>query len=385
MSKPIVYLAFANNMVNAAQFLAKLAEERANLRPLLQTNDRLQIETDPDATTDNLFNFFTAPDNRHRIQVFHYAGHGSPDGLHLVNTQTGDNQTAGAEGIAQIIASSQENMQLVFLNACSTEEQAQTLLAAGVKNVIGTSTSINDDVAVDFAMRFYQALINNQTINVAFKETEAYLKTILNSNKTEDFRGIIFKKDLAIVPPPNELPWKLYSRTPDDANWRLNEARLIQGSVKVFLAYAEEDVKIKDKLVRSLAVPIKRSKKIEAFDVLSVANASEENKDIIRKKLYEADLILLLVSDNFMVSDECADIEAIAMQRRAAGEARVIPIRLSPFEGYEELEFAKIAGLPNVPNKSKFISEWGSNELDTVLTHVAGGVVRVVNQMLNIV
>lgn len=385
MSKPIVYLAFANNMVNAAQFLAKLAEERANLRPLLQTNDRLQIETDPDATTDNLFNFFTAPDNRHRIQVFHYAGHGSPDGLHLVNTQTGDNQTAGAEGIAQIIASSQENMQLVFLNACSTEEQAQTLLAAGVKNVIGTSTSINDDIAVDFAMRFYQALINNQTINVAFKETEAYLKTILNSNKTEDFRGIIFKKDLAIVPPPNELPWKLYSKTPDAANWRLNEARLIQGAVKVFLAYAEEDDKIKDKLVRSLAVPIKRSKKIEAFDVLSVANPDDESKDIIRKKLYEADLILLLVSDNFMVSDECADIEAIAMQRRAAGEARVIPIRLSPFEGYEELEFAKIAGLPNVPNKAKFISEWSSNELDTVLTHVAGGIVQVVNKMLNIV
>jgi hypothetical protein len=86
-----------------------------------------------------------------------------------------------------------------------------------------------------------------------------------------------------------------------------------------------------------------------------------------------------------MVSDECADIEAIAMQRRAAGEARVIPIRLSPFVGYEELEFATIAGLPNVPNKSKFISEWSSNELDTVLTHVAGGIVQVVNKMLNIV
>lgn len=384
MSKPIVYLAFANNMVNAAHFLNKLAEERSNLRPLFQENDRFQVESDPDATAENLFNFFTDPNNRHRIQVFHYAGHGSPDGLSLVNVQTGDNQTAGADGIAQIIQNSQENIQLVFLNACSTEAQVQALLDAGVKNVVGTSTSINDEVAVDFAMRFYRSMLNNQSIRVAFNETEAYLKTTLNSNKPEDFRGIIFKKDLAIEPATNELPWKLYSKTPDAENWRLGAARLIHGSVKVFLAYAEEDATIKDKLVRSLAVPIKRSRKIETFDALNVANADEDTQNSIKQKLYESDLILLLVSDNFMVSDECADIEAIAMQRRAAGEARVIPIRLSPFEGYEELGFAQIAGLPNVPNKSKFISEWDETELDTVLTHVAGGIVRVVDQMLNL-
>lgn len=370
-------------MVNAAQFLNKLAEERSNLRPLLQANDRFQVESDPDATAENLINFFTDTNNRHRIQVFHYAGHGSPDGLSLVSVQTGDNQTAGADGIAQIIQSSQKNMQLVFLNACSTEAQVQALLDAGVRNVVGTSTSINDEVAVDFAMRFYSSMLNNQSIRVAFNETEAYLKTTLNSNTPEDFRGIIFKKDLAIEPAANELPWKLYSKTPDAENWRLGEARLIQGSVKVFLAYAEEDATIKDKLVRSLAVPIKRSKKIETFDVLNVANADEDTKNSIKQKLYDSDLILLLVSSNFMNSDECAEIEAIAMQRRAAGEARVIPIRLSSFTGYDELEFAQIAGLPNVPNKPKYILEW-DKELDEVLTHIAGGIVRVVDQMLNL-
>ena len=64
---------------------------------------------------------------------------------------------AHAEGLAGLLGD-QRGLKLVFLNGCSTLPQVDLLLGAGVPAVIATSHAINDPVARDFAIAFYQAL-----------------------------------------------------------------------------------------------------------------------------------------------------------------------------------------------------------------------------------
>ena len=64
---------------------------------------------------------------------------------------------AHAEGLATFLGQ-RRNLQLVFLNGCSTRAQAAGLLEAGVAAVIATARAIEDAVAREFAAAFYTEL-----------------------------------------------------------------------------------------------------------------------------------------------------------------------------------------------------------------------------------
>ena len=64
-----------------------------------------------------------------------------------------------------------------------------------------------------------------------------------------------------------------------------------------------------------------------------------------KKRLDDASLILLLVSHNFIASDSCYDEMNRAMQRHESGQARVIPVILSPCE-WENTPMARLQALP---------------------------------------
>lgn len=60
-------------------------------------------------------------------------------------------------------------------------------------------------------------------------------------------------------------------------------------------------------------------------------NAGDEFDSGIREQLEKADIILFLVSPEFLASDYCFDVELKrAIERHEAGEARVIPVILEP-------------------------------------------------------
>lgn len=95
------------------------------------------------------------------------------------------------------------------------------------------------------------------------------------------------------------------------------------------------------------------------------ANAIDEN-------LNAADVILLLVSANFLASDYCYDIELKrAMERHEAGEARVIPIILKPVD-WSGATFGKLQALPK---NAKPITQW--SDRDEAFLNVAQGIRRV--------
>ena len=170
-SKPIIFLVFANSSTNP---LPKLEKEYHQLRSVVElANQRghCELVIEPYAKIDSILATFDDERYRNRIAVFHFAGHTDSYEL-LLQDANGQPAAADAGGLAAYLAH-QRGLQLVFLNGCSNQPQVQGLLDAGVAVVIATSMAISDQVATEFAARFYQFLVGGDAIDVAFKKAQA--------------------------------------------------------------------------------------------------------------------------------------------------------------------------------------------------------------------
>jgi hypothetical protein len=100
-------------------------------------------------------------------------------------------------------------------------------------------------------------------------------------------------------------------------------------------------------------------------------------KEAIDRNLQEADVILLLISADFLASDYCFDIEMKnALERHAAGKALVIPVILRPVDWYGT-PFGKLQALPN---DGKAVTTF--ENLDIALEQVAQGVRSAIEKLL---
>ena len=113
---------------------------------------------------------------------------------------------------------------------------------------------------------------------------------------------------------------------------------------KVFISYSHKDESFKDDLDTHFSA-LKRSGLVEVWHDRRI-DAGTEWDDAIKSELESADIILLLISANFLASEYIWKVEiARAMERHQAKEAKVIPIftRSCDTKG---MPFESIQGLP---------------------------------------
>ncbi|MFL5590329.1 MAG: FxSxx-COOH system tetratricopeptide repeat protein [Ktedonobacteraceae bacterium] len=92
--------------------------------------------------------------------------------------------------------------------------------------------------------------------------------------------------------------------------------------------------------------------------------------------LNTADLILLLISSDFIASTYCSSIEAIrAMERHEKGEARVIPVILRPTD-WQGVAFERLQALPT---NAKPITTWPNR--DQAFLNVAQGIRKAIEEL----
>lgn len=114
--------------------------------------------------------------------------------------------------------------------------------------------------------------------------------------------------------------------------------------ITVFIAYSHQDESYRGELEKHLAV-LKRQRLIESWHDRRIA-PGEAWAGVIHSKLNQADLIILLVSPDFLASDYCFDVEMQrALERHAEGTARVIPVILRHCD-WENLPLGKLQALP---------------------------------------
>ncbi len=369
--KPIIFLAFSQDQHNNGQgYLPNLKQERINIGAALrevEAEGLVDLVIEPDATIEDIFNIFGDDRYRNRISIFHYAGHANGKGLYTEG-KDGKNRLAHASGLRQLF-SLQKNLQLVFLNGCSTEAQVQGLKDAKVKNIIATNRAIRDDIALMLSARFYQSIGKKYNIKDAFQISEAFIKTQKGGDNYRDF----FYED--IENEPTTFPWELHMDE-DNGEWKITSVGIVYGeqpNFKVFLAYAREDEDLKDELLK-FTKPLKRSKQIDAFDAGMIGTGQDMNK-ILDKHFQESKIILLLITPNFINSDDMYDRMTAAMQRHEDGEAIVIPIYVREAL-IEDEAFTKLKPLPR---NEQFVSQWENQ--DAAYTDIAKGIRSVVEGM----
>src|SRR5229473_6626873 len=98
-------------------------------------------------------------------------------------------------------------------------------------------------------------------------------------------------------------------------------------SVKIFFCYAHEDEALLNKLKAQLR-PLQRQGLVDVWYDRDISAGSDWEQQI-KEQLNTAQIILLLVSPDFMDSDYINDVELKrAIERHKRGEARVIPVIL---------------------------------------------------------
>jgi len=106
-----------------------------------------------------------------------------------------------------------------------------------------------------------------------------------------------------------------------------NDSITMKNKVKVFLSYTHTDEKYKNKLNVHFA-PLKRCNKVETWNDRELIAGTKFDAEI-KKHLNEDEIIILLISADFIASDYCYDIEMKrALEREKNGECTVIPIIL---------------------------------------------------------
>jgi hypothetical protein len=147
-----------------------------------------------------------------------------------------------------------------------------------------------------------------------------------------------------------------------------------QESVKLFISYCHRDEILRQQLDKHLA-PLKGQKVVEAWHDRQI-RAGEEWANQIDANLYKADIILLLVSPDFVASDYCSRIELEqAVKRHEAGEAIVVPVILEACD-WTWLPFAKFQAFPK---DGKAIATW-DNQNEAFLD-VAQGIRKVAHEL----
>src|SRR4051812_19255899 len=110
-------------------------------------------------------------------------------------------------------------------------------------------------------------------------------------------------------------------------------------SHNVFIVYSREDEEFRSELAKHLK-PLERRGLIRPWHDRMIG-AGDDWKSAIDKHLEEADVVLLLVSVDFISSDFCYEIEmSRALERHREGNARVIPILIRDCH-WKDAPFAK--------------------------------------------
>ncbi|ASC69216.1 putative GUN4 domain containing protein [Halomicronema hongdechloris C2206] len=144
--------------------------------------------------------------------------------------------------------------------------------------------------------------------------------------------------------------------------------------LNVFISYSHRDEALKAELEVHLS-PLKRQRRIQPWQDRQIEAGTEWNQQILNA-LDAADIILLLISPQFINSEFCFDKEMQrALQRHQHGTARVIPIILRPTD-WQDSPFGKLQVLPK---DGQPITRW--DDRDEAFLNVVRGIRRAVDTL----
>lgn len=288
-------------------------------------------------------------------QIVHFSGHGTQEGL-VLEDDDGRLNVVATDALSGFFRLFANQVECVLLNACYSAVQAEAI-GEHIKYVIGMRKEIGDEAAINFAVGFYQALGAGFSIEDAFESGK-------NNIQMQDI--------------PEDLTPVLLIRKADKTAVRSSSPLAVSTDepIAIFYSYSHRDKKLRDELDVHLSA-LRQRNIIKGWSDHEI-KAGEEWGGEIDSHLNSAQIILLLVSQYFIASKYCYNIEMErAMERHEKGEARVIPIILRECD-WHDLPFAKLQALPVYAEP---ITSWRNR--NEAFYNVASGIKAVVEKIRN--
>lgn len=145
--------------------------------------------------------------------------------------------------------------------------------------------------------------------------------------------------------------------------------------IKVFYSYAHEDEKLRKRLDKQLS-NLKWQGLITSWYDGEIVAGREWPKEL-NNHMNAAQIILLLISPDFMASDYCYSIEMKrALERHIDGDCCVIPIILRP----SDWENTPIGKLQALPVRAKAVTTWQNR--DEAFLDIAKGIRKAIQELV---
>jgi tetratricopeptide (TPR) repeat protein len=125
--------------------------------------------------------------------------------------------------------------------------------------------------------------------------------------------------------------------------------------IEIFYCYASEDIALQNELEKHLII-LKRQGLISTWHSQEILTGTPERQEIDRH-LNTADIILILISPDFIASDYCYKVEMEhALRRHNAGNVWIIPILLR----FADWEHTPLGKLQFLPKDKKPLASWSN-------------------------
>ena len=110
------------------------------------------------------------------LVIFHYGGHATPEGIEHEVEKDGEKkrETLLYSDLANYLETSFDNLKLVFINGCNSE-QAVNYFLRKADVLICTNRPVGDREAADFAYYFYDNFLQINPLQLAFDSTQNFL------------------------------------------------------------------------------------------------------------------------------------------------------------------------------------------------------------------
>ena len=260
----VLFLAFSNSQEDRLPNLEREEESVYRLLAPRALQQQFMLHRESYANISRIHEYLVL--FRNNLSVFLYSGHAGKDKLLL------DDTNALSAGIAQALGQCSK-LKMVVLNGCSTKGQVQELLKQGVPLVIATSAPINDELATNFSIRFFQALKEQASFGEAFELAVAETLTQkaitvhrdITFDLTEDSEikddkepiwGIFYKEENKAVL-DEKLPTQIQVPTPEE--YTPNE-KLIDGLIDALADYNDEVAFIQMKTMKGKKVKLSKKR-----------------------------------------------------------------------------------------------------------------------------
>ncbi len=166
---------------------------------------------------------------------------------------------------------------------------------------------------------------------------------------------------------PSKFPLELFKQAVKAGYYQMKP-------VKIFISYAHEDEEYKDQLVKQLS-GLLRNGWIEEWNDRKIAPGQEWD-DSIKNALVDAEVILFLVSADFMASDYIHDEEIKqALQRNKNGQLTIVPVIIRSCD-FSSLSLSKFQALPT---NATPIRSWDNR--DAAWLNVVEGIKKLITKM----